>query len=591
METFSSNNNSNNKSSIKKKVQSFGAFLSGMVMPNIAAFIAWGLITALFIKTGWIPNEKMAKMVDPMVKYMLPILIGYQGGKLVYDTRGGVVGAIATMGVVIGAPIPMFIGAMIMGPLGGYLIKKFDKLIQNKIPTGFEMLINNFSAGILAAILAGLAYTFIGPVVSTISTGIGDVALHITNKGLLPLIAIILEPAKVLFLNNAINQGIFSPLGIEQVQKLGKSIFFLLEPNPGPGFGILLAYWLYGKGTSKESAPGAIIIQFFGGIHEIYFPYILMKPILILAAICGGFCADLVFVLFHAGLVAVPSPGSIFSLMAMAPKGGQPAVLLGVAAGAAASFVVASIILKSSSKEIVSDDFDKAKSKVSAIKKESKGASNGNSNGAIKAKSDINSIVFACDAGMGSSAMGESLLKKQLKDAGIEGIKVEHYSVDSIPKETDIVFVQENLSERARNSAPNSEIITVKNFLDRAKYEEFIGRLKGSSNTSNSNLNNDKTKVDEKSDINLVVFACDAGMGSSAMGESLLKKQLKDAGIKDIKVEHYSVDSIPKETDVVFVQENLSERAGNSAPNAEIITVKNFLDRTRYQEFINRLKK
>ncbi|MBV4417853.1 PTS mannitol transporter subunit IICBA [Clostridium tyrobutyricum] len=585
METFSNTNNSNNKSSIKKKVQSFGAFLSGMVMPNIAAFIAWGLITALFIKTGWIPNEKMAKMVDPMVKYMLPLLIGYQGGKLVYDTRGGVVGAIATMGVVIGAPIPMFIGAMIMGPLGGYLIKKIDKLIQDKIPTGFEMLINNFSAGILAAILAGLAFTFIGPVVATISTGIGDVALHITNKGLLPLIAVILEPAKVLFLNNAINQGIFSPLGIEQVQKLGKSIFFLLEPNPGPGFGILLAYWLYGKGTSKESAPGAIIIQFFGGIHEIYFPYILMKPILIIAAICGGLCGDLVFVLFHAGLVAVPSPGSIFSLMAMSPKGGQPAVLLGVAAAAAASFLVASIILKSSSKETVSDDFDKAQSKVNDIKQESKCSLKSNSNSTVKAKSDINSIVFACDAGMGSSAMGESLLKKQLKDAGIEGIKVEHYSVDSIPKETDIVFVQENLSERARNSAPDAEIITVKNFLDRARYQEFIQRLKNDSDDNSNNI------VNEESDINFVVFACDAGMGSSAMGESLLKKQLKDVGIEGIKVEHYSVDSIPKDTDVVFVQENLSERARNSAPDAEIITVKNFLDRARYQEFINRLKK
>lgn len=470
-------NEANKNPSLKKKVQSFGAFLSGMVMPNIGAFIAWGLITALFIKTGWIPNAKLAKMGDPMIKYMLPILIGYQGGKLVYDTRGGVVGAIATTGIVIGASIPMFLGAMIMGPLGGYLIKKIDKLIEEKIPTGFEMLVNNFSAGILAAILAGLAFTFVGGVVAAISTGLGDAALYITNKGFLPLLAIIIEPAKVLFLNNAVNQGILSPLGIEQTQKLGKSIFFLLEPDPGPGLGILLAYCLYGKGNAKESAPGAVIIQFFGGIHEIYFPYVLMKPILILAAICGGFCADLTFVMLHAGLVAIPSPGSIFSIMAMSPKGGQLLVLPGVAVGAVVSFLVASIILKFNSNEVSSDDFSEAQSKVNEMKNGNK-ISNKNDNDLNNVKSNVNLIVFACDAGMGSSAMGESILKKKLKDAGISGIKVDHSSVDSIPKESDIVFVQENLSERARNSAPNSQIITVKNFLDHVKYDEFLDELK-----------------------------------------------------------------------------------------------------------------
>lgn len=466
------------RSSGKEKVQRFGRFLSGMVMPNIAAFIAWGLITALFIETGWAPNESFAKLVEPLMKYLLPILIGYQGGKLVHGERGAVVGAIATAGIVVGSSIPMFLGAMIMGPFGGYLIKKFDKLIDGKVKAGFEMLVNNFSAGILGGFLALLAFKFIEPVVAAVSTGLGAAAQAITEKGLLPLIAIVVEPAKILFLNNAINHGVFSPLGVQQVQEAGKSIFFLLEPNPGPGLGILLAYMLYSKGTSKQSAPGAIIIHFLGGIHEIYFPYVLMKPVLLLAVIAGGIAGDLTFVLTKAGLVASPSPGSIISLMAMTPKGGHLGVLLGVIIATAVSFLIASIIIKRSAGE--EDNIEEAQAKMRAMKAESKGQKVSEATSAVSngKRENINLIVFACDAGMGSSAMGESILRKALKDANITNIEVKHSSVDSIPAGADIVFTQENLSERAKKSAPDAEIITVKNFLDRSRYDAFINELK-----------------------------------------------------------------------------------------------------------------
>lgn len=462
----------NNNATLKGKVQKLGSFLSGMVLPNIGAFIAWGLITALFIPTGWVPNEYFSKLVGPMITYLLPLLIGYTGGKMVYGQRGGVVGAIATAGVVIGASIPMFLGAMIMGPFGGWVIKKVDQFFEGKVPTGFEMLVNNFSAGIFGALVSLLAYTIIEPVVTAFSNTMGNLATVVTNMGLLPLIAIFVEPAKILFLNNAINHGILSPLGIQQAQELGKSIFFLLEANPGPGLGILLAYSLYGKGNAKQSAPGAIIIHFLGGIHEIYFPYILMKPMLLLAVISGGICADLTFVLTKAGLAAPASPGSIFAVMAMTPKGSFMSVLAGVIVGAAVSFFVGSIILKSSKDD--EESFDEAQAKMKDMKAESKGATAQ----ATVTSTNIKSIVFACDAGMGSSAMGESILKKALKDAGIEGITVKHSSVDSIPAGTDVVFTQENLQERARNSAGNAEIITVKNFLDRSKYDEFISSIK-----------------------------------------------------------------------------------------------------------------
>ena len=463
-----------NKSTGKEKIQKFGNFLSSMVIPNIGAFIAWGLITALFIPTGWIPNEYFSKLVGPMITYLLPILIGYRGGNIVYGKRGGVVGAIATAGVIVGASIPMFLGAMIMGPFGGYVIKKFDKLIDGKVPTGFEMLVNNFSAGILGGGVSILAYSVIEPVVSGISTGLGSAAQAITNMGALPLISFIVEPAKILFLNNAMNHGVFSPLAIQQVQEAGKSIFFLLEPNPGPGLGILLAFMLYSKGTAKQSAPGAIIIHFLGGIHEIYFPYVLMKPALILAVIAGGLAGDFTFVVTHAGLVASPSPGSIFALMAMAPKGGLLPVLAGVATATIASFLVAAVIIKRNPE--VEEDLEEAQSKVKEMKAESKGQAT------LKAeisKSDISLIVFACDAGMGSSAMGESILKKALKDAGVTNIDVQHSPVDNIPKSANVVFTQESLVERARKSASSdATIIAIKNFLDRSKYDEFINELK-----------------------------------------------------------------------------------------------------------------
>lgn len=458
----------------KAKLQKLGGFLAGMVLPNIGAFIAWGLITAFFIPTGWTPNANLAKLVGPMITYLLPILIGYTGGKLIYDVRGGVVGAIATAGIVIGSSIPMFLGAMIMGPLGGYLIKKFDEAVDGKIPTGFEMLVNNFSAGILGAILAILAFLFIDPVVTGISTGLGAAAQWVTAKGILPLIAIFIEPGKVLFLNNAINHGILSPLGIQQAKEVGKSIFFLLETDPGPGLGILMAYWIFGKGTAKQSAPGAVIIHFFGGIHEIYFPYVLMNPILILAVIGGGMAADATFVLTHAGLVATPSPGSIIAEIAMTPKGGLLPVLTGITVGAVVSFLIASVFVRRASEDTMSEEnMAFAKSMVSNLKAQSKGQAPVSN----IAKAEPKLIVFACDAGMGSSAMGESILKKKLKDAGLD-ITVKHSAVNQIPKEADIVFTQESLAERASQVAPSAQIVKVNNFLDGKVYDEFISTIK-----------------------------------------------------------------------------------------------------------------
>lgn len=331
---------------MKEKLQRLGGFMAGMIIPNIGAFIAWGLITALFIPTGWLPSERFASLVGPMITYLLPILIAYTGGHMVHGVRGGVVGATVTMGVIVGTDIPQFLGAMIMGPLGGWLIKVVDDVLEDKIPVGFEMLINNFSAGILAAIVALLGYLFMSPVMTGFSSVAEAGVNFLVNARLLPLAAIIIEPAKVLFLNNALNHGVLAPLGVNAVEETGKAIHFLLETNPGPGLGLLVAYYVAGKGLLKDSAPGSMIIHFLGGIHEIYFPYVLAHPIMILSVIAGGIAADLWFTIFDAGLVATPSPGSIFAYLAVIPRGQHFPVLGGVLVGAVVAFLVGTFILR-----------------------------------------------------------------------------------------------------------------------------------------------------------------------------------------------------------------------------------------------------
>ncbi|MBB6118228.1 PTS mannitol transporter subunit IICB [Nocardiopsis algeriensis] len=329
----------------RSAIQRFGGFLAGMVMPNIGAFIAWGLVTALFIPDGWLPNEYLAQLVDPMIKYLLPLLIAYTGGTLVYEQRGGVVGAAAAMGVIVSADIPMFLGAMVMGPLAAFLMKHFDRLVQPRIKSGFEMLVNNFSAGILAALAAILGAYAVGPVVGRIAEALGTGVQFLIDHSLLPLVSVIVEPAKVLFLNNAINHGVFTPLGTMRALADGRAIEFLIETNPGPGLGILLACMFFGPKVSRATAPGAIVIHFFGGIHEIYFPYILAQPKLILAAIGGGMSGVATFMVLDAGLISAASPGSIIALMAVTPPGGHLPVLAGVTVATLVSFAIASALL------------------------------------------------------------------------------------------------------------------------------------------------------------------------------------------------------------------------------------------------------
>ena len=452
---------------MKENVQRFGRFLSGMVMPNIAVFIAGGFITALFIPTGWMPNETLAQMVAPMQRFLLPTLIAYTGGKMVYDVRGGVVGAAAAIGILAGTEDPMFIGAMIAGPLGGWLMKKVDGLFAGKIPAGFEMLVNNFSAGILGALLAVFGCLAIEP----LCVGIKDVLVicvdFLVKRSLLPLTSLFVEPAKILFLNNAINHGVFTPLGMDQVAEAGKSIFFLIEANPGPGLGLLLAYSFFGKGAARSSAPSAVIIHFLGGIHEIYFPYVLMNPLTVLAVMAGGMSGVFINSIFNSGLVSAASPGSIIAILGMCAKDSYIGVILSVIVAAAVSFVIAAFILKFSNKNTDDNALEEASAAVSSMKSEAKGA---------KPAGTVSKIVFACDAGMGSSAMGATTLTKKLNAAGMK-VTVEHFALDDVPKDTQVIVTHKSLVERAETRCPNALIFPITNFMGGKEYDEIVAQL------------------------------------------------------------------------------------------------------------------
>ncbi|MCD8337117.1 MAG: PTS mannitol transporter subunit IICBA [Lachnospiraceae bacterium] len=460
---------------MKAKVQSFGKFLSAMVMPNIGALIAFGFLAALFIDTGWIPNEGFNSMVSPMLTYLIPILIASTGGYMVGGERGRVAGAIAVIGAIMSnTEVTMLMAAMIMGPLAGFCIKKFDEAMDGHMPAGFEMLINNFSVGIIGMLLAMLGYVLIGPVMSAILSVLTAGVNVLINNNLLPLVSILLEPAKVLFLNNAINHGVFTPIATAQAAEAGKSIMYMLETNPGPGLGVLLAYMFFCKDkATKDSAPGAVIIHLFGGIHEIYFPYILMNPIVIIAPIVGNMAAIFWYTITGCGLVGPASPGSILAFLMMTPGSDMLKVIIGVLLATGVSFVIAAPIVRMAGDK----SLEAAQGQVAAMKAESKGQTAAIPTAEkIADSSTVKKIIFACDAGMGSSAMGATKFRNRIKDVRPD-IKVTNTSVDNIPGDCDIAVVQTTLAARAQKSAPQAQLITIGNFLADPALDELYAQL------------------------------------------------------------------------------------------------------------------
>ena len=582
-------------SSVKVKVQKFGTALSGMIMPNIGAIIAWGLTAAIFMTpNGWFPNAQINKLVQPMLIYLLPLLIGYTGGRMVDDERGAVIGAIGTLGVIVGTTQPMFLGAMIMGPLSGWCLKTLDNACRDKIKSGFEMIYNNFSLGILGMILAIFAYFIINPVMMWGSHWASVGVDAIIRVHLLPLANIIIEPAKVLFLNNAIGNGILVPLGIQQASEVGKSVLFLMESNPGPGLGILLAFMFFGKGSSKSSAPGAAIIEFFGGVHEIYFPYVLMKPSLIIAAICGGVTGTALFTTLNGGLKAAASPGSILAILLVSAKGSYLGNIVGVLGAAIVSFIVAAIILKNDKGD--GADLAAKQKEMESMKAESKGTkmpSEQSAHDSVTSYKDIKKVIFACDAGMGSSAMGASLLRDKFKKAGIN-IPVTNTAVRNLKDEPGLLVVtQEELADRARQKTPDAMHIAVGNFLSNPKYDAIVANFKALTQVQ------DKPKSTEKKPANgslegidfskvkeVDFIRHDQHIGSATMATNLFENAMKKAG-KKTPVKAIRINELDDDPSHLVIVTPAAKK--NRYSDIQIVVVDDLLKDKKLKEIIDKL--
>ncbi|MBR6895694.1 PTS transporter subunit EIIC [Lactococcus carnosus] len=617
------------KFSLKVAVQRIGSALSSMVMPNIPILIAWGVITTLFIGDGWLPNPQFALLVGPMLAYLIPIMIGYTGGKNVYDHRGGVVGAIATMGAIVatqgsipflntvsgmdpssanfvsgfkdavasrGTDVPMILAAMILGPLGAWVIKKFDVWAQPKVKAGLEMLVNNFSAGLIGFAMALIANKVVGPIIEALTKVMAHGVDFLISNHLIPLANLFIEPAKILFLNNAINHGILTPLGTEQVLKTGKSLLFLLEANPGPGLGVLLAFWFFGKGSAKATAPGAIIIHFIGGIHEIYFPYVMMKPALFGAVMAGGVTGTFVNNMLGSGLKAPASPGSIIAILSMTPKGlgNFAAVLAGVISAAIVSFLVAALILKNDKSMVDDSTLEAAQAELASNKAVAKGQTQVGTDTAIVA-ANIQHIIFACDAGMGSSAMGASILRDKVKKAGLT-IDVTNRAIANLTDAADtLVVTQEELAPRAAQMAPSSTRVAVSNFLNSPKYEAIITSLTGSQKVDQVVAVHDD--VTNEIDLNLideVVFAHDAtAIGSATMGKETINAIFKNNGVKIpvSDVEFLALSAYNAANIVVVVTQDNLNLAKQYAPNAQYLSVDSLITTHEYDKMVARMKK
>lgn len=466
------------KVSYRVKAQRFGGKLSAMVLPNLGAFMGWGILTALGI---WLSNDMLKGFIAPMLTYLLPILIGVAAGKMVYGDKGAVIGAFATMGVIVGSNVTMLLGAMIIAPLAAWLLKKAEAVINPHIPVGFELLVGNLTIAILGAAVAIVGCVGLAPAITSLSSVFASGVAALENNNLLPLTAIFIEPAKVLFLNNAIGQGILTPLGTAQLNELGKSVLFLLESNPGPGLGILLAYCVFGRGRAKANAYGATLIHAIGGIHEIYFPFILMNPVLVLAAIAGGAVGTFLFTLFNVGLVGVSSPGSIITIMMMASAGDQIMILVSILASTAVSFLVASVIVKHSKMDEEEGDrsLREAAKQMEALKgKKSRISSVFEEKEAEVDYAKVRKIIYVCDAGLGSSAMGASVIAKKLKKAGITDIQVEHAPVMNLPQEADLLVTHTSLEQIVREKQPDTKLITIQDYLNAPEYEELVNKIK-----------------------------------------------------------------------------------------------------------------
>lgn len=548
----------------------FGHRLSGMIMPNLSIFIAWSLLSLVAGYTTGNLRLALSEVETIMIRVVLPILIGFTGGKMFEEQRGGVVAAIATVGVIVSTDVPQLFGAMFIGPLAGYTFAKIEQILLPKVKEGYEMLTKNFLAGIVGGLLCCFGILVVALAVESASFWLYQFSSWLIEANLLPLVHVFLEPLKVLFFNNAINHGLLTPLGLEGTSQTGQSILFLLETNPGPGVGVLVAFLLFGPVGQRKTAGGATMIQLIGGIHEIYFPFVLMDPRLFLAVIAGGMSGTLVFQIFNVGLSAPASPGSLVAILANAPTDARLAVFSGIFVSFLCSFAIASLLLKRQRGiEPVSMIKMKEEDQVETV------------------TPNYQQILFVCDAGMGSSAMGASLLSRQLKAVNLE-MPVTYQSVHQMkwqPKT--LVVIQAELKQLAQKYVPEKDMVSVQNFLEiKSYYPQVLAKLTASSQEQSS-LGSESTGTNPTKQIQKLVFLYAENVrGSQTMGMELLRQQAAKQGVAiEVSKEPLETVFFTKETTYVVTRE-LAQAYHLDLTQQNLYVVISFLNKKEYQEWL-----
>jgi len=475
----------------------FGRLLSTIVSQNVVILIAIGLIRALFGVYGWFPNDNVNLMVGPFLNWLVPALFGYTGGYLLGGRRGGTVAAIVVFGLALASNVSMIFIAVLIGPVIGYMVNRIERVIENRLPSGYELLTANFIFAVLACGLAVVNFLYVGQFLSSILNKINEWILHVAYSGWLPALAAFIEPAKVMFLNNVMAYGILGPIGISQIRQLSKSIFFLLESNPGPAIGMLLAYIIRLRGQVRRNAVSSLAIHALGGIQEVYFPYVLMKPQLLLALVLGNMSGIWIFQYWNAGLASIPSPPSLFLVIGLAPPGDVFYVTAGIGVSAVVSMAV-SLAVFGSAKEIDERKMGSREhalirrlehveqwEEVSPMLRRSPNIDQQDSAepdmpaAAALAGDRKLTVCFACDAGLGSSAMGAAILRKKLRSVQLDGsVIVVHSSLDEIPREADLIVTHHYLLNRAKKNAPGRAYMSIGNYTDPAAYESILQKIR-----------------------------------------------------------------------------------------------------------------
>ena len=536
------------------KTRRVGHYLSGMIMPNVSVFITWGIITTLIQYLRGPLQSSFLEMDRLMIQFLFPVLIAYTGGRLI-ENRAGVLAAVAVIGMLTESEDPQILGAMVIGPLIGWIVFLFDKYVLPKVKPGYEMLVRNFSAGILGMLFGYLSLVFIGPIIAGITNQIGFFVGWLIQRNLLLFTNLFIEPLKVLFLNNTLNHGILTPLGIEQAGDAGTSILFLIETNPGPGLGVLLAFILFSRKELKATASGAFMIHLFGGIHEIYFPFVLLNPLLFAAVILGGMSGTLIFEMFQVGLKVPTSPGSIVVILANAPQ----EMLLGVASGIAGStlvsFIIAALVIRK----------DQTKKEISEK---------------VTKVTEIRTILFACDAGMGSSAMGASLMRQQLQASGIS-IPVDYTSIYRVNDDPHLLIITQNeLKHLAEIQAPHAQLVTIGNFLDQEEYTKVITML-----TDEQENEMIPEAIGKKLPYQKVIFLyADGVRGSQTMAVQAFRNLAEKQNI-GVDVEKQPLEQlIADQHNLYIVTEAFA--AANELPKGPLLVVEHLIATNKYEKLL-----